>query len=164
MDIDRQIQDLIANAPQDGTTPQLVRLIEPILKSLASQLQHLQYYVAQTNDQHWVVTTLSNRSQPQLEKRVVYAYPSAKDAREASGPTASQEADLMALPIPVAHILFQMLAMETVDSTVFFETVGNLSNGVEVRRADMQHLIQLQLQQLQAPGKSHPSPIPPDIA
>ena len=164
MDVDRQIQDLIENAPKDGTTPQLVKTIAPILKSLASQLQHLRYYVAQTDNQRWVVTTLSNRSQPELEKKVIYAFPSAKDAREATGSTPLQQSDLVALPTPVTHILFQMLAMETVDSTVFFETSGNLSNGVEIRRADMQRLIQTQLQQIQSLGKQHPSQIPPDIA
>jgi len=36
---------------------------------------------------------------------------------------------------------------ETVDSTVFFETPGDLTTGIEVRREDLQNLIQVQLKQ-----------------
>lgn len=159
MDIDQQIQVLIDHAPQDGTTPQAIEAIAPVLRSIAGQLRHLQYYVLQTLDQGWVTTTLTNRTQPQVEKNVIYAYPTLQDV--AAGSNSRQDPQLIALPVPVTHILFQMAAMGSVDSTVFFEAPGNLTAGTEVYRQDLQSLIQAHLQQLAAPRSSN---LPPDIA
>jgi hypothetical protein len=66
----------------------------------------------------------------------------------------------MALPVPVTHIIFQMLAMKPIDSIIFFETPGNVNTGIEVRREDVQTMIQTQLRQTQPP----PSTLPPNIA
>ena len=54
------------------------------------------------------------------------------------------------------YILFQLAAMEDVDSVIFFEVPGQPMTGTEIRRADLQMLIQEQLRQ-------H-SELPPDIA
>jgi len=59
----------------------------------------------------------------------------------------------------VVPILFQLLAMEPINSLIFFETPGQIGQGVEIRRQDMQSLIQAQLQQTQ-----QTSAIPPDMA
>jgi hypothetical protein len=158
MDLDQQIQVLIDHAPQDGTTPRVIEAIAPVLKLIAGQLKHSQYYILQTLDQSWVMTTLSNRAQPDVEKNVIYAFPTLKDAQ----PYAQQDPQVMALPVPVAHILFQMVAMDMVSSTVFFELSGNLAAGTEVRREDLQNLINTQLQHSQ--GVIPHQPLPPDIA
>lgn len=155
MDVDAQIQALIDDAPQDGTTPALVEAISPVLKILAGRLRLLQYYIVQTLNNEWVFTTLENQAQPSLEKLVIYAFPSLKDV--AAGPYAIQDPQIIALPVPVTHILFQMLAMEGINSIIFFETPGNLTTGVEVQRQDMDELIQSHLLQKQPP-------LPPDIA
>jgi hypothetical protein len=68
MDLEQQIQVLIDNAPQDGTTPKAIEAIAPVLTLLANQLRHADYYILQTLDQDWVLTTLSNRAQPELRK------------------------------------------------------------------------------------------------
>lgn len=161
MDLEQQIQVLIDSAPQDGTTPKLVEVIAPVLKLLASQLRHLEYYILQTLDEGWVVTTLSNRTQPEVEKNVIYAFSTVKDAADFQSVSDPQ---ILALPIPVTHILFQMLALETVTSTVFFDTPGNLTTGTEVRRDDLQNLISTQLQNSKFAPRSYPSNLPPDIA
>lgn len=161
MDLDQQIQVLIDNAPQDGVTPKVVEAIAPVLKLLAGSLQHSEYYILQTPDQGWVLTTLSNRAQPHIEKNVVYAFPTFKDAA-----AFQQLPDPQVIPmtVPVTHILFQMFAMDTVDSTVFFDAPGNLSTGKEVRREDLQNLIQTHLQQIQLAPIDNPGNLPPDIA
>ncbi|MEB3336753.1 MAG: hypothetical protein VKJ46_04770 [Leptolyngbyaceae bacterium] len=156
MDLDQQIQVLIKNAPQDGTTPKIVTAIAPALTLLAQQLKHLQYYILQTLDQSWVLTTLSNRAQPQVEKRVIYAFPTLKDVT--AGPQSLKDPQVIALPVPVTHILFQMTAMETIDSTIFFETPGDTVKGTEIRRQELQDLIQTQLKQ------SLVKQVPPNIA
>ncbi|MGB3509583.1 MAG: hypothetical protein WBA93_10115 [Microcoleaceae cyanobacterium] len=159
MDLELQIQTLIKNAPQDGQTPQVLAAITPALKLLSQQLQHLQYYILQTLEQNWVLTTLSHRSQSQLEKRIIYAFPTLKDAS-----SSIVEENIMAIPVPVIHILFQMIAIEPLDSLIFFEKPGNLTTGTEVKREDVQKLIGVYLQQYQPPSSSNSSKIPPDIA
>lgn len=161
MNLTQQIQALIDNAPADGTTPKMVKAIAPVLTMLASQLRHLDYHILQTLDQGWVVTTLSNRAQPEVEKNVVYAFPTLKDAADFQS---SWDPQIIAVPVPVTHILFQMLALHTVSSTVFFDTPGNLTAGTEVSRADLQRLVQAQLQHTYSAPPSYPSNLPPTIA
>ena len=153
MNLDRQVQTLIENAPQDGTTPQVITAIAPALKLLAEQLKHPQYFIWQTLDENWVMTTLSNRTQPNLEKQVIYAFPTLKDAT-----SSTVEANLIAVPIPVVHILFQMVAIAPLDSLLFFETPGDLAAATEVKREDVQKLIGAYLQEFKS------SKIPPNLA
>lgn len=161
MDLDQQLQALIENAPPDGRTPEVIATIAPVLKLFASQLQHLEYYILQTLDEGWVLTTLSNRVQPNVEKNVLYAFPTLKDAADFQ---VEPDPQIVALSLPVTHILFQMFAMDIVNSTVFFETPGNLATGTEVNRQDLQNLIHSQLQQMRSIPKVKPGSIPPDIA
>ncbi|MGF1519515.1 MAG: hypothetical protein ACFCVB_17170 [Nodosilinea sp.] len=157
MDLDAQVASLQQNAPNDGVTGNAITTVAPILKAIAGQLKHDQYYVLQTLEQGWMMTTLSNRTQPNTQKNIVYAYPTLQAA--AASQSANKDPQVMALPVPVVHILFQLLAMQPIDSLIFFETPGKAGQGVEIRRQDMQALIQAQLQQSQ-PG----SAIPPDMA
>ncbi|MBD2292858.1 hypothetical protein H6G06_05010 [Anabaena sphaerica FACHB-251] len=155
--LEAQIQSLIDNAPDDGITPKLVNTIAPVLKAIAQKLQHLQYYILQNLQERWVLTTLSNRANPDLEKRVVYAFPRLQDVSLSSSVGLDPQA--VAKPIPVIHILFQLVALEPVDSIVFFETPGSTSNAIEVLRTDLQTMIEQKLQQ-HIPTKQ----VPPDIA
>lgn len=155
MDLDQQVQVLIEYAPKDGTTPQVVEAIAPALKFIAQQLRHPQYYILQTLDQSWVLTTIGNRLNPGLEKNVIYAFPTLKDV--AAGSKQPRDPQVLALPVPVIHILFQMMALQTVDSVIFFETPGNVETGTEVKREDLQGLVQNYLQ-------NYTSQVPPNIA
>ncbi len=147
MDIDKQIETLIKEAPSDGITGQAVQAVAPALKAIALQLKHSQYYILQTLDQGWVMTTLSHQSQPNVQKNVVHAFPTLQDA--AAGPYSVKDPQVMALPMPVTHILFQMLALKSIHSVIFFDQPGDLKKGVEVRREDFQTLLQTQLKQAQ---------------
>ncbi len=150
MNLDRQIQLLIDDAPKDGVTPNLIKAIAPGLKQLAAKLRHEQYYIVQSLDADWLVTTITNR---EIEKRVIYAFPTLQDS------FAPNSAELIAVPIPVTHILFQLVALESVDSIVFLEIPGEANTGYEVKRQDIQKLIQVQIKP-QSPFNQ----IPPDIA
>lgn len=156
-DIEAQIQSLIDNAPDDGITPKLVATIAPALRAIAQKLQHSQYYIVQNLQERWVLTTLSNRANPDLEKQVVYAFPRLQDVSLSSSTQIDPEA--VAKPIPVIHILFQLVALEPVDSIVFFETPGTTSIATEVLRTDLQKMIEQKLQQ-HLPTQQ----VPPDIA
>ncbi len=158
MNLDEQVRDLIDNAPQDGTTPALVEAIAPVLKYLATQLRHPQYYVVQSLDKSWVVNIISHNTESNLERKVIYAFSTLKDV--SLGPVSVKDPQMIALPVPVVHILFQMAAMEGVDSVIFFETPGNAMIGTEIQRSQLQELIQIQLY-----GQVNPAvEIRPDIA
>lgn len=157
MDLKAQIQSLLDNAPQDGVTPSLVESIAPTLCAIAQKLNHSQYYILQNMHKEWVLTTLSNRENSQLEKRVIYAFPTSKDVSINS--EMASDPSMIAAPIPVTHILFQLIALEPVDSIVFFETPGTNRNAIEIKRSELTKLVQQTLKQ-----NNSPSQIPPDIA
>lgn len=153
---DQQIQKLIEQSSQYGANPADVETIAPALLAITSRLKHPQYFVLQTLEQNWLMTTLTHRTQSDLTKNVVYAFPTLKDA--AASPQAPNDPQVVALPIPVTFILFQMLAMKPVDSLVFFETPGDQLSGIEISRQNLQDTIRLYVQQQQK------SKLPPDIA
>lgn len=153
MDLQPQVQALIDEAPQDGGMPAAIRVIAPLLQGLAERrLRFEQYYILQNLQGNWQLTTLQHRQKPGLEKTVVYAFANLQDATRSS-----RSADLIALPVPVIPLLFQLLALEPVDSILFLETMGDLDKSEEITRQELQQLIQTALRQNQ------PSP-PMDIA
>ena len=157
MDLKSQIELLINNAPRDGLTPHLVSAIAPVLISITKRLRHSQYYVLQNSEESWVLTTLSNRANPGLERRVVYAFPTIQDVSLVS--PAGLDPQMLAKIVPVTHILFQLVALEPVDSIVFLETPGQTTHTCEIPRSELLNLLQQQIKQQQM-GKQ----IPPDIA
>ncbi|MEM7553798.1 MAG: hypothetical protein AAF378_06805 [Cyanobacteria bacterium P01_A01_bin.84] len=157
MNFEAQIKSLINNAPQDGVTPSIVAAIAPVLLAIARSLRYPQYYLLQSIDRNWVMTTLSNRTNRQIEKKVIYAFPNFKDA--SSDAIQNVDSQVTAIAVPVIHILFQLMALEPVDSIVFFETAGTSTNAVEIKRSELQSLVQQKLQE----NKNIDS-VPPDIA
>lgn len=156
MDIDQQIQALIDGAPKDGRTPAAVEAIAPALKLIAAQLKHPQYYVLQNLSQQWLMTTLNHRSDPNLSKTIVHAFPTLKDV--SLGPYPLNDPQIMAIPLPVTHILFQMVVMKPVDSILFYEVPGDARTVQEVTRQNLQDLVQTYLKPSQGAAP------PPDIA
>lgn len=161
MTLDQQIETLIREAPQDGTTPALVSAIAPVLKAFAEQLQHTEYYILQNLSENWLSTTLQRQvTETEAELRtVVYAYATLKDA--SSGYNYVKDPELMALPVPVIDILFRLNGMEGVDSTIFFDQINPEHPGVEVSRSDLNQSIQDHLTTMMMPSISN---LPPDIA
>ncbi len=162
MNLDQQIQLLIENAPQDGQTPKIVAAIAPALKLLSQRLRHESYYIVQNLDGRWLTTTLSNRAQPGVEKVVIYAFPTLSDAT--TGPLTPQTGSCVAAKFPVTHILFQMMALNSVDSLVFFETPNELTKAIEVSRQDIQNLVQNQLRKQLGIPEPKSGSIPPNLA
>ena len=142
MDIEKQIQILIDDAP-DQTTSQAILLVAPLLKEIAEQLPQQLYYVVQSLGQGWVMTTLRGRQDPKATKTVVYAYPSLETAAvgQADNP------QMMALPHPSTHLLFQLLSLKQVDSIIFMQKKGK-GQGVEVPRTMLEQVMRAQLKQL----------------
>ncbi|MEG3839269.1 hypothetical protein [Microcoleus sp. herbarium14] len=160
MDLDQQIQALIEKAPPDGSTPEILRAIAPALVLIAQQLQHLEYSILQAVDESWAIVVLSNLKQPGRQKKVIYAWSTLKDAS-----TAAAAGDrLRPVSLPVTHILFQTIALEGLDSIVFFESPANQEVGTEIPREQVQNLINVYLQQYRSTLQSNYNNLPPDIA
>lgn len=157
MTLSQQIQDLVKGAPHDGKTPQAVQAIVPVLEQVAKRLRHTKYYIWQTLNQEWVVTTLSDRAWPQREKNTIYAFSRFEDAT-ASGYDAQAGPEFTTTPIPLIQLLFQTLTLSSVDSLIFFDNPGKLHLGTEIHCQEVQNLIQVQLQQTLYQG------VPPGLA
>lgn len=154
MELEQQLQTLIKDAAEFGIAPiVLQQAVAPVLKLLAQQLNHLEYFVLQNLSQDWVVITINNPQQNNQEKRVIYAFTTVKDAATFQG---SNDPDILAVPMPVTHLLFELFSVQQIDSMIFFDTPSNLNQGVEIQRDRLEALIFQQLQQLQQ--------IPPDLA
>lgn len=144
MTITQQIENFINNAPKYGVTTTEVKIIAPVLENFALELKHLEYYILQTLDQRWLMTTLSKRTAPDLQKNVVYAFPTPQDAINF---LEGKNAGVLPKKILIIDILAQLLAIPTVNSLIFFENPGNLNNGTEVSREKLRQTITHYLQQ-----------------
>ena len=145
MELDEQLSVLINDAANHGVPPIVVeQAIAPVLKSFASQLQHLEYYILQNIEQDWVLTTITN-PQLQQDKKVIYAFKSVRDAANFQGKI---KPDLIAMPIPIAELLFRLFSLHQVDSIIFLENSHHLDRGIEIERNHLSNLIQKQIEQL----------------
>ncbi|PZO14868.1 MAG: hypothetical protein DCF25_14450 [Leptolyngbya foveolarum] len=153
--INQQIQKLIENAPPEANIKQAIEVVSPVIRTVAQQLQHLEYYILQSVSNQWLQATVAHKDNPSQPKRVIYAYPSL--AAAAGDRLAKSNPGLMALPIPVARLLFQLPSIEPVDSLIFLET-DSRDQAIEVRRDDLKKMFQAHLQQNMKPQ------VPPNIA
>ena len=155
MNIDQQLQDLIKGAPPEADLKQAIKTVAPVIQAIAKQLKHSEYYILQSVNQQWLQATVAHKDNPTQPKKVVYAYPSL--AAAAGDKLAKSNPGLMALPIPVARLLFQLPSIDPVDSLIFIET-DSRDHAIEVRRIDLKTLFQNQLTQDMQPQ------VPPNIA
>jgi hypothetical protein len=155
MDIDQQLQALIEEAPPEADLRKAIKTVSPVIRNVAKQLKHAEYYILQSVSRQWLQATIAHKDSPNQPKRVIYAYPSL--AAAAGDKLAKSNPGLMALPVPVAQLLFQLPSIEPVDSLIFLETESR-DQAIEVRRNDLKILFQSQLTQ------SVKMQVPPDIA
>ena len=146
MDLDQQLQILIDDAPKYGV-PALVieKAIAPVLKFFAEQLKFSEYYILQNETEDWVRFSVRNDPQQDFDKTVIYAFTSYQDAIQFNQ---KQDEKIVANSLPTTHILFRLFSIKKIDSIIFFNEVENLNQGIELKREDLQNLIQQQLQKL----------------
>ena len=146
MDLDQQLQILIKNAPNYGV-PALVieNAIAPILKIFAENLQCLEYYILQNQQEDWVMFNIRKDPQQDESKTVIYAFTSYQDAIRFNQNPGD---NIVVRSLPTTHILFRLFSVKKIDSIIFFNEVDNLNQGIEVKRENLQKLIQQQLQKL----------------
>jgi hypothetical protein len=154
MNLERQIQSLIDGAP-DLESQMSVAVIAPMLQEVAQSLPRQAYYICQSPQGEWAMTTLRHRQQPNLEIRVVYAFNSLQDIAKFGE---HQLGANMAVEIPVIYLLFEMLAIPTIDRLIFLNNSQNLDVGQEISRRELEESIARGLQQ-----QSTPPTLPPDV-
>ncbi len=142
LNLEQQLQFLIHQAPQDGQTPQAIKKIGPILQHLAASLEHLSYHIWQSPQGNWEVTTLQNRYTPTLEKKVIVAYGSPTQAQPVIPENSSNR---VLAEMPVLDLLFQLLALDPIDSLVFVPTASD-KPPQEISRQELQALVFAALQ------------------
>jgi len=156
MTLNEQLNSLMKEAPRYGV-PEVVmaQIVIPVINLFANQLTHLEYYILQTPEGDWLINVLSSRQDSQQQKTVVYAFADRQDAIQSL-----QSSGVAAIPaaLPVAELLLQLLSLGEVDSLIFWDTPGNLSEGAEISCQEFQNLIEESLSRLSA------ADIPPDIA
>ncbi|BAY50843.1 hypothetical protein NIES2134_115780 [Thermostichus vulcanus NIES-2134] len=118
MDLLTQVDELIANAPDDPPTVAAVQAIAPILYEEAQRYGQTVYYVLQTRDGQWQVITLEEQHPPHQQKNVIHAYGSEAMAQEAC------DEQVIPVAMPIIPLLFQLLAAEPVDSLMILEADG----------------------------------------
>jgi hypothetical protein len=132
MDLTQQLQILIDDAPKYGlSTVVIQQAIAPVLEILGQRLGHTEYYILQNLSDQWVVHTISQQDSNEASKQVIYAFSSLQDAASFQG---KQNPDILAAP--------------SIDSMVFFTQPDDLNTAIELKRSDLQSLIQQQLKKL----------------
>ena len=166
MNLDEQIQALIDGAP-DVESRMSVMAIAPILQQVAATLPHLEYYICQSPQGEWAITTLRHRQQLNLEIKVIYAFTKIQDIS-----VVDREALKLgiAVKMPIVQLLFNLLACPEIDRIVFFNDSQHLVGiaalkedlGQEISRQDLENSIVMELQQRATPAQQTSS-LPPDV-
>jgi hypothetical protein len=154
MNLDRQIQVLIEDAP-DIASQMSVAAIAPVLQELAATLPSTEYYVCQSRAGEWEISTLRHRQQPNLEIQAIYAFAQIEDIASVNRGELKSES---AAKIPIVQLLFQMLAIPTLDRLIFFNNSQRLDRGQEIHRSQLLSLIADRLKSID----TKPS-LPPDV-
>jgi hypothetical protein len=162
MNLEEQLKKLMEEAPKYGVSSKVMEeAVIPVLKMFAEPLKHQEYYVLQSLEADWVLTTIQNRRQPKIQKKVIYAFPTLKDAETFQG---SKDGKMPAKSMSPIDILFQIFAIHQVDSIIFLETPDNFNTSTEIERTKLQNVIHRQIQQLNRLTDSFGSRVPPNFA
>ncbi len=139
--LDRQVKRLIEGAKAHGIPTRSMELIGNALRTIADQLDFPTYNILTAKNGGWLKVTLSNCNFPEIEKQVVYAYPSYETARSEANQLL--ELDPYCQEIGTIDLLFQLLALTEIDSLIF---LNQARSGKEINRKELHNLCQKQLQ------------------
>lgn len=146
MNLKSQLKILIDDAPNHGLSSVVIQqAIAPVLEILGQQLGHLEYYILQNLSEEWILYNIESQEDQKSPKKVIYAFSSLQDSENFEE---KKDNKILAVPIPITHILFRLFSLKSIDSMVFFTQPGDLKTAIELRRVDLQNLIQQQLKEL----------------
>ena len=148
MTLNQQLQQLVEEAPKYGVPAIIMQNgVIPVINAFAQQLDYSQYYVRQTLDDNLLLTILGSQENPEIEKKVIYAFPSIEDAKEFPS-NQIDDTNVVAEELPVSQILFQMFTMKGVDSVIFLEQPDDYHKSKEIYCHKLQSAIKQNLSNL----------------
>lgn len=133
MNFKPQIQSLIDILKPEIIHPLIMEnVLIPFLVSYAKKTKRNNFYLWENiTVKKWVTVKLSHKIQPDLEKFVLYAFPTEKDAKKHP----YFEAETMrVIEAPTIHLLFAMISAEEIDSCIFYLHSNNRPQGLELER------------------------------
>jgi hypothetical protein len=125
MDPQDDLDVLIREASQYGIPPEAMRAIAPVLLRFSAPLPASTYWIPCDAEGQWLLTTLRQSGDAAVQKQVVFAYATAEAAQQETGQSEA---------VAVLPLLVQLIALEPVDSLVFYDRADS-EQGVEIRRA-----------------------------
>ena len=148
MTLNQQLQQLVEEAPDYGVPAIIMQNgVIPIIKAFAQQLNYSQYYLRQTLDDNLLLTILASEQNPEREKKVIYAFPTVKDAQDFPD-SKMNDSNIVAQELPVTQILFQMFTMKGVDSIIFLDRPDDYQQSKEIYCHKLQSAIKQNLSNL----------------
>ena len=148
MTLNQQLQQLVEEAPDYGVPAIIMQNgVIPIIKAFAQQLNYSQYYLRQTLDDNLLLTILASEQNPEREKKVIYAFPTVKDAQNFPD-SKMNDSNIVAQELPVTQILFQMFTMKGVDSIIFLDRPDDYQQSKEIYCYKLQSAIKQNLSNL----------------
>lgn len=145
MKLNKQLSILAAEAPGHGVpTTVMEQAVIPVLKAFAQQVTSLKYYIMKNSQGDLLITQLAHREKKDLKKTAIYAFLNPQDGQRFY----DNDFSLVAEEVPVTHLLFQLFALEAVDSLIFLDDSPNLLKGKEIKREEIRTAILQQVQKL----------------
>lgn len=166
MNLKKQLQELLDDALKFEISPLVIeKAIIPGLVKLAKPLKHSSYYVWQNHDNQLISTILKNRTNPNLEKKVIYAFPNIAIAQNhaviierlaAVGPETN-----VITEVAVTHLIFEVfgLTSDVLDSIIFVHEQGNNYQFQELKHQTIQQVLFEKIEKLKNLIDTNQSPI-----
>ena len=153
MDLKDQLSTLIEDAPKYGVDSTVIeQAIIPVFLGVINNLDHETYYLLQNPQQDWLISVLTHKRQPQLSKKVIFAYASLKQAQK----QLQNNQNLEIVALPVIELLWRFFSVQQLDSLIFQAEGNSQSPTIEIKRQTLQQQIQQKIRSLKS--------VPPNLA
>lgn len=139
----QQLQTLSGSA-DDPHTQWAVQVMGRVLLSVAQQLGHTHYWLVGSKEGYWQTVHLQNVHAPEQTKTVIYAFADVTSANLERLQSDRPE-HLLCLETPILDILFRALALQQVESIIFFDQPFHTHRGTEIKRSSLERMCQAQL-------------------
>lgn len=146
MNLKSQLEDLSKTLQGKISSLAIEKAIIPVVVAYAKRVKRGHFFIWENLDKQWVVTTLAHRSNPSLEKKVIYAFTSLQDAKKHEG---YDESELQITEIPVVFLLMELFWLKEINSIIFFSYRGDFRQGIEVEREQFLDVLKSRLSQLE---------------
>lgn len=147
MNLKSQLRELSKELEENLSTAAIEKAIIPVIVAYAKRVKRGHFFIWESPEQEWIVTTFSYRLDPSLEKRVVYAFTSKQDAKKHED---FNDPALQVAEVPIVLILVKLLVSKDLDSIVFFSHRGNVKQGMEVEKSQLLDVIKNRLRQVES--------------